>query len=69
MTIDELKEAFRAGTPVAFGDITYKCVSALIYRRGGKGFVIQAELQDRNNNSVTIAEPSRITTPGKGDGK
>lgn len=69
MTIDELKEAFRAGTPVVFGDITYKCVSALIYRRGGKGCVIQAELQDKNDNSVTIVEPSRINPPGKGDGK
>jgi len=67
MTGEELKGAFKAGTPVINGGITYKCVSAIIYRRSGNGVIIQAELQDRSGHSITIAEASRVE-PAKGAG-
>lgn len=68
MTMEELKTAFFDQTPVASGDITYKCVSALIYRRSKKGLVIQAELLDKCGHSVTIITPDRISFI-KEDGK
>lgn len=66
MTVEELKQAFKAGTPITFNDTTYKCVSAIIYRRGGSRVIVQAELLDKNMNSVSIAPPDRIR-PGKED--
>lgn len=60
MTMEELKTAFFDQTPVASGGITYKCISALIYRRSKKGLVIQAELLDKCGHSVTIITPERI---------
>ena len=56
----ELKEAFKTGVPVVYADVTYSCVSALIFRRIGGNTITQAELADRNGNSVTIAPPNRI---------
>lgn len=42
--------------------ITYQRISALIYRKNhtGRGLRVQAELKDRNNNSVVIVSPERI---------
>lgn len=56
----ELKEAFRSGAPVVYGDVTYSHISALIYRRAGKQAILQAELSDKHGNSVTIARPDRV---------
>lgn len=60
MELAELKEAFRSGAPVVCEGITYGCISALIYRRAGGQSIVQAELSDRNGNSVTIAPPNRV---------
>lgn len=68
MTMEELKTAFFNQTPVASGSITYKCVSALIYRRSKKALVVQAELLDKCGHSVTIITPDRISFI-KEDGK
>ena len=61
MTNEDLRAALLSGEPVTHKEIVYKCVSAIIYRKSDSGGVrIQAELTDRNNNSVTIAAPDRI---------
>lgn len=61
MNNEELRAALLSGEPVQCRDSTYKCVSAIIYRNGGKGSVyIQAELTDKNGNSVTIAAADKV---------
>lgn len=61
MTNEELREALFSGCPVQHGDVIYKCVSAIIYRKGKRGKLnVSAELMDRNCNSVSIVEPERI---------
>jgi hypothetical protein len=61
MDNNELKEALMSGRPVEHNGITYKCVSGIIYRRRASGEIfLEAELMDRNQNSVTICEPSRV---------
>ena len=45
---------------MVYGDVTYSHISALIFRRIGGNTITQAELADRNGNSVTIAPPNRI---------
>lgn len=61
MSNEELRAALLSGEQVQSGGITYTCVSAIIYRKGGKGgFYIQAELTDKNGNSVTIVKPDRV---------
>lgn len=61
MNTEELKAAFKSGVTVECGGIVYKCITAIIYRKAGNGFKIQAELQDRNTNSVSICNPDKIT--------
>lgn len=61
MTNDELKAALFSGCQVMHNGITYQCVSAIIYRYKGGKLAITAELTDKNNNSVSIVEPSRVT--------
>lgn len=61
MSNEELKAALLSGEQVQSGGITYTCVSAIICRKGGKGGVyIQAELADKNGNSVTIAAAEKV---------
>lgn len=60
MTEKETIAAFRGGGPVEYSGIRYINISALIYRRGPDGVYMQAELLDKNKNSVTIARPDRI---------
>lgn len=65
MTNEELKAAFTNELPVVFSDMEYKCISAIIYRRHKSGsIIIQAELMDKNENSVSIVNPARITLAG-----
>ena len=64
MTNTELKDVLMAGEPVTCNDIEYKCVSAVIYRNEGGKLRIQAELLDRNANSVSIASPDKIKRKG-----
>jgi hypothetical protein len=60
MDISELKEAFNTGAPITYRDTEYTCISALIYRKTSGSIIVQAELADRNGNSVVIASPNRI---------
>lgn len=61
MTNEELKAALFSGCPVEHNGITYKCVSAIIYRNNGGKLGVSAELLDKNLNSVSIVEPGRVT--------
>lgn len=56
----ELKEALTTQVPVMHNGIEYKRISAIIYRMDGNKLIIQAELLDKNQNSITIASPERI---------
>ena len=61
MTVDELKEAWRADVPVIHRDIVYRRISALIYRRDDKKRVfLQVELLDKHTNNVVIAAPREV---------
>lgn len=61
MTNDEAKSAFLKGSPVTFGGVRYKGITALIYRRDGvKGIRVQLELLDYNARCVVIVEPERV---------
>lgn len=66
MTSDEIKKAMREFSPVRYNGIIYKRISAYIYRavrvpmsNTFKG-VLQVELLDKNENSVTIAEAEKV---------
>ena len=63
MSNEELKGAFLSGQPVESGGIVYKCISAIIYRKSKAkgGITVTAELLDKTRNSVSIADPARIT--------
>ena len=63
MTHAEAKAAFMEECPVVYDGVTYQRISALIYRKNhtGRGLRVQAELKDRNNHSVVIVSPERIT--------
>lgn len=60
MTNEELKAALFSGCPVEHDRVTYKCVSAIIYRNRGGKLDISAELLDKNNNSISIVNPARV---------
>lgn len=60
MTNEELKEALFNQSPVTAGGITYRCVSAIIYRVINKTLTIQVELLDKNNKSVTITKAEDV---------
>ena len=55
MTGDEIKNALLGECPVTYNGIKYKKVSAVIYRKKGKGIAIHAEMTAQSDNSVTIA--------------
>ena len=66
MTSAEIKEAMQKFSPVRYGGIEYKRISAYIYRVVAvpmsniyKG-IIQVELLDKNEQSVTIAEAEKV---------
>lgn len=62
MKSEELKEALLNSQPVKHGEITYKCISAIIYRKDpDEGTIkVTAELTDKTGRSVSIAEPEKI---------
>lgn len=60
MDFQQLNEALMNGQPVEHNGIVYKCVSAIIKRNKGGKPVYTAELTDKNNNSVSIVEPTKI---------
>ena len=63
MTNAEAKEALKNRTPVVFNDIEYLYISAIIYRYDkNRNLVISAELTDKNERSVTIAQLKDVIT-------
>lgn len=62
----ELKAALQSRSPVVYrskryGEIRYKCVYAIRYTLDKKDkIIIQAELLDYNDNSITIAKGSDV---------
>lgn len=66
MTSEEVKRAMHEFSPVMYKGIEYKRITAYIYRavqipmtNTFKG-VLQVELLDKNENSVTIAEIEKV---------
>lgn len=66
MTNEEAKAAFFSRLPVKAHGITYKRISAIIYRidKDNK-IIISAELLDKTERSVTIARLQDIQEVGK----
>ena len=66
MTSEEIKKAMVNFSPVRYKGIEYKRITAYIYRvvrepmRNSLKGIIQVELLDKNENSVTIAEPEKV---------
>lgn len=66
MTSEEIKKAMHEFLPVKYNGIIYKRITAYIYRvveshkRGMYKVVMQVELLDLNENSVTIAEAEKV---------
>ena len=56
MTGAEARDAMLSRSHVQYNGITYKYISAIIYRCGANNdILVSAELMDKNQNSVTIA--------------
>lgn len=64
MNSEELKNALLKGSPVEYDGLTYKvtfkCVSAIIYRNKNGKIDISAEVLDKNNNSVCYVDPIKL---------
>ena len=57
VTNNEAKEALFARTPVSYQNTEYLYISAIIYRYDkNNNLFISAELMDKNERSVTIAQ-------------
>lgn len=62
MTNLEAKDAMLNRTPVICNGITYRCISAIIYRPSDSGEInVTVELLDKSNHSVTITNPKDVT--------
>lgn len=62
MTNDEAKTALFKRLPVTYNGINYSCISAIIYRYDRNfNLLVSAELTDKNNRSVTIAQIKDVT--------
>ena len=63
MTNSEAKEALKNRTPVIYNNIEYLYISAIIYRYDKNlNLVISAELADKCEHSVTIAQIKDVIT-------
>lgn len=65
MDNNELKEALFNQRPVIFdmpslGELHYKRVSGIIYRVKNGKLKVSAEIEDKNEHSVTICDPKNI---------
>ena len=74
MTEKEVKEAFLTAAPVMYKGREYRPITALIYRRSGKGMFVQAEIHDNvAANTVYIVAPNDLQPTAeaaeKGTGK
>lgn len=62
MTNEEAKQAFFDETPVMYGGIRYKYISAIIYKRDKyKNVMVSVELWDRCGHSVNIARVQDVS--------
>jgi hypothetical protein len=56
MTSEEAKKCLYTHEAVICKGITYKCITAIIYRLDpSMNIIVSAELLDKNDNSVTLA--------------
>jgi hypothetical protein len=55
MTSEEIKDALLKKYPVQAHGITYRCVTAVIYRESNGRIAVSGELLDYNGQSITIA--------------
>ena len=63
MNKDQAKTALINRTPVTHNGINYSYISALIYRCNARGeIIISAELMDKSNRSITIAQLKDVNT-------
>lgn len=63
MTNNEAKTALFNRTPVTYNGVNYSYISAIIYRYDRyNNLMISAELTDKNNRSVTIAQLKDVNT-------
>lgn len=67
MTSEEIKKAMREFTPVRYEGITYRRITAFIFRiiesrhrHGVYREILQLELESYCGNSVTIAEAEKV---------
>lgn len=66
MTSEEIKKAAREFSPVRYGGIKYRRISAYTWRiiettkKGTYKEVLQCELEDYCGHSVTLAEPEKV---------
>lgn len=67
MTNEEVKKAMHEFSPVKYDGIVYSRITALTYRviknphkQDTFKTIFQVELLDKNNNSVTIANPEKV---------
>lgn len=60
MTAEEIKDALLKKYPVCANGITYKCVTAVIYREQDGKIAVSGELLDKNQKSVTIVSLNKI---------
>lgn len=66
MTSEEIKKAMHEFSPVVYNGIEYERITAYIYRiikTHGAGLyktILQVELQDKNTNSITIADAKKV---------
>ena len=57
MTNEDAKKALLYKYPVTYNGLNYSCISAIIYRYDkNNNLLISAELTDKTNRSVTIAQ-------------
>ena len=63
LTNEEAKTALQKRTPVTYNGVHYSYISAIIYRYDRNGnLLISAELTDKNQHSVTIAQIKDVIT-------
>ena len=63
MTNNEAKEALFAKTPVVYKNTEYLYISAIVYRVGRNNkLFISAELTDKNERSITVAQLKEVHT-------
>ena len=62
MTYDEAKRAFDDGAQVKYKGYTYERINAIIFRRVAGEKLIQLELQDAADRSVTVARMEAVET-------